>query len=37
LRVAVKNSVGISRNDGQFDWVLRVPSERSVSSGNTGY
>jgi hypothetical protein len=37
LRVAVKNSVGISRNDGQFDWVLRVPGERSVSAGNTGY
>lgn len=37
LRAAVKNSVGISRNDGQFDWVLRVPSERSVSIGNSGY
>lgn len=37
LRMAVKNSVGISRNDGQFDWVLRVPSDRSVSIGNSGY
>lgn len=37
LRLAVKNSVGISRNDGQFDWVLRVPSDRSVSIGNSGY
>jgi hypothetical protein len=37
LRKAVKNSVGISRNDGQFDWVLRVPAERSVSIGNSGY
>jgi hypothetical protein len=37
LRAAVKNEVGLSRNDGQLDWVLRVPIERSVSVGNSGY
>jgi hypothetical protein len=31
LKPVLENRVGVPRRDGGFDWILRVPSERSVS------